>query len=100
VGARRTTISLIDRSQSLHRAWLVELRSCDRADMLRTMMNPKLETVGNDSKVKDSLACEHPSTESLGFNSNVRFSRCQECGYVLVRSGQRTWAVPPAQSAP
>jgi hypothetical protein len=64
-----------------------------------TMMNQKLETVGDDRKVKDSLACEHPSTESLGFNSNVRFSRCQECGYVLVREGQRTWILPPVQSA-
>ena len=64
------------------------------------MMNQKIETVGDDPKVKGSVACEHPSTESLGFNSNVRFSRCQECGYVLVREGKRTWAVPPVETAP
>jgi hypothetical protein len=64
------------------------------------MTTQKFETVGDDPKVKGSVACEHPSTESLGFNSNVRFSRCQECGYVLVREGKRTWAVPPVESTP
>ncbi len=63
-------------------------------------MMQRLKTVGDDPNVKGSVECEHPSTESLGFNSNVRFSRCQECGYVLVREGQRTWAVPPVESAP
>jgi hypothetical protein len=80
-------------------AWL----SCGAviaATCFRMMMNQKLETVGDDRKVKDSLVCEHPRTESLGFNSNVRFSRCQQCGYVLVREGQRTWAVPPVERTP
>ena len=62
------------------------------------MMNEKFETVGDARKV--ALACEHSRTESLGFNTNVRFSRCQACGYVLVREGQRTWAVPPVERAP
>jgi hypothetical protein len=68
--------------------------------MHSAMMIQRLETVGVDPKVKGSAPCEHPNPESLGFNSNVRFSRCQACGYVLVREGKRTWAVPPVESAP
>jgi hypothetical protein len=63
------------------------------------MLIQRLETIRGDPQAKGSFACEHSKTESLGFNRNVRFSRCQTCGYVLVRQGKRSWAIPPVESA-
>lgn len=63
------------------------------------MVIQRLETIRDHPRPAGSFACQHSKTESLGFNRNVRFSRCQTCGYVLVRQGKRSWAIPPVESA-
>jgi hypothetical protein len=42
--------------------------------------------------------CLHPATEFLGTNQRAEFLRCELCGAVLVRQGERLWIVPPRSS--
>jgi len=63
----------------------------------QSVMIREVKIVSHVTKGPDS--CVHSRIESLGSNRTARFSRCQSCGYVLVRQGGYIWAIPPVDAA-
>jgi hypothetical protein len=61
----------------------------------RNQTAPILEHTLEGAALED---CQHPATEHLGTNQRAEFLRCELCGAVLVRQGQRLWIVPPRSS--
>jgi hypothetical protein len=49
---------------------------------------------GTASRCDSSTPCEHSLTEHLGSNQSVSFSRCLNCGAVLVIDNGRAWVIP------
>jgi len=41
-----------------------------------------------------SEPCIHPTTTYLGANQDAEFLRCELCGAVIVRQGNRVWIFP------